>query len=448
MRLPSKPSSVLIVIESVVLLLMLAGLSPRLSPVLETVETKIKQTVDGTSDSDQSGDLTSGSSKSGDSKKDYIKWVDFDVSCEAMKQAFRYDVDTFQAPVHLDWIQLLAYMGAKYGGDFSHYKTKDMDAIAERLTAGETMEDITSDMKYYSYYLEAYTAVLGGLVGEFQAEIPMEQAPAWALPAVGGSGGSNSSDSLGSPDDSGSSNSSSSSDNSGSDSLDGSGSPGSSETPGNSGAPDSSTPPVSDGCVWVTKYGLKAFSPIAKNYPYNDFDDFGVARSYGFKRQHLGHDMMGQVGTPVIAVESGYVEAIGWNQYGGWRLGIRSFDKRRYYYYAHLRKNYPYHKSLKEGSIVQAGDVIGYLGRTGYSATENTNNIDEPHLHFGLQLIFDESQKEGNNEIWINCYELIKFLAMNRSETVKNPDTKEYYRVYQMKDPATPGTVPEQRYQP
>ena len=50
-------------------------------------------------------------------------------------------------------------------------------------------------------------------------------------------------------------------------------------------------------------------------------------RSYGFKRQHLGHDMMGQVGTPVIAVESGYVEAIGWNQYGGWRLGIRSFDK-------------------------------------------------------------------------------------------------------------------------
>lgn len=47
---------------------------------------------------------------------------------------------------------------------------------------------------------------------------------------------------------------------------------------------------------------------------------------------------MGQVGTPVIAVESGYVEAIGWNQYGGWRLGIRSFDRKRYYYYAHLRK--------------------------------------------------------------------------------------------------------------
>ena len=61
--------------------------------------------------------------------------------------------------------------------------------------------------------------------------------------------------------------------------------------------------------------------------------------------------------------------------------------------------------------MVQAGDVIGYLGRTGYSRTENTNNIDEPHLHFGIQLIFDESQKDGNNEIWIDCYEITRFLA-------------------------------------
>lgn len=164
--------------------------------------------------------------------------------------------------------------------------------------------------------------------------------------------------------------------------------------------------------------------------------------------------MMGQVGTPVIAVESGYVEAIGWNQYGGWRLGIRSFDGKRYYYYAHLRKNYPYHKSLKQGSIITAGDVIGYLGRTGYSRTENTNNIDEAHLHFGLQLIFDESQKEGNNEIWVDCYELTKFLSMNRSETLKNQETKEYDRIYDMKDPDIPNNfvphapLPEEQHIP
>ena len=82
-----------------------------------------------------------------------------------------------------------------------------------------------------------------------------------------------------------------------------------------------------------------------------------------YQRRHLGHDMMGQVGTPVIAMESGRVEALGWNQYGGWRIGIRSLDGKRYYYYAHLRKNYPYQSGLAVGSLVTAGDVIGYLGR-------------------------------------------------------------------------------------
>ena len=98
------------------------------------------------------------------------------------------------------------------------------------------------------------------------------------------------------------------------------------------------------------------------------------------------------------------MEALGWNQYGGWRIGIRSFDQKRYYYYAHLRKGFPYALDLEEGSMVQAGDVIGYMGRTGYSSEENVNNIDVYHLHLGLQLIFDESQREGTNEIWIDVY--------------------------------------------
>lgn len=316
--------------------------------------------------------------------KKFIKWVDFDVTAKAMQEAFRYDINTCQSDLHLNWVDLLAYLGTKYGGDFSKYRTKDLDGLAEQLLSGKTMEELTDKMKYYSYYREAYGAVLDGLVGEYEIQISSENAPLYATPAL---------------------------------------------------LPDGSVDPDK---VWVKKYGLKGFSPIAKGFPYNDYDDFGVARSYGYKRQHLGHDMMGQTGTPIIAAESGYVEAIGWNQYGGWRLGIRSFDGKRYYYYAHLRQNYPYHKSLEQGSIVTAGDVIGYLGHTGYSRTENTNNIKQSHLHFGLQLIFDDSQKEGNNEIWVSCYELTKFLATNRSLTLKNQETKEYNRVYDMKDPGIP----------
>jgi murein DD-endopeptidase MepM/ murein hydrolase activator NlpD len=153
---------------------------------------------------------------------------------------------------------------------------------------------------------------------------------------------------------------------------------------------------------------------------------------------------MGYVGTPIIAVEDGYVEALGWNKYGGWRIGIRSFDKKRYYYYAHLRKNFPYHKTMKVGALVKAGDVIGYLGRSGYSTSENTNNIITPHLHFGMQLIFDESQKEGINEIWIDVYDIVELLQKNKSEVFKDSH-KEYWRVYNIRSEEPPEPEPDMK---
>ena len=291
----------------------------------------------------------------------YIKWVEFHATCEAMAEAYDQDVDSYGKEPHLDWIELLAYAGAKKGGEFDGGSVKLIREAAQEIRDGETtMSELTGDMEYYDYYLEAYDAVLGGMVGEFSLE--------------------------------------------------------------------------EDG-IWKRYYGLKAFSPIARGFDYSHYDDFGASRSYGYARPHLGHDMMGQIGTPIIAVESGVVEALGWNQYGGWRIGIRSFDGRRYYYYAHLRQNYPYAEGLEEGGVVTAGDVIGYMGHTGYSVKENVNNIETVHLHWGLQLIFDESQKEGDNEIWVDCYELTKFLYRNRSEAAKVPGTKEWRRVREMRDP-------------
>ncbi len=182
----------------------------------------------------------------------------------------------------------------------------------------------------------------------------------------------------------------------------------------------------SDG--WEEKYGIKAFSPIAGGYGFSHYKDFGNSRSYGFKRKHLGNDLMGGIGTPIVAVESGIVEVMGWNRYGGWRIGIRSFDRQRYYYYAHLRKDFPFNTKLKEGDVVAAGDVIGYLGMTGYSSKENVNNINIAHLHFGMQIIFDEAQKDGNNEIWIDVYEIIEFLQKNKSYVVKSKNDKNFER--------------------
>ncbi len=170
-------------------------------------------------------------------------------------------------------------------------------------------------------------------------------------------------------------------------------------------------------------YGLKAYSPIAAGYGYSHCSDFGNQRSFGFARKHLGNDMMGGLGTPIVAVEGGVVEALGWNRYGGWRIGIRSFDSRRYYYYAHLQKDHPFAKDLAVGDLVQPGDVIGFMGRTGYSDRENVNNIETVHLHFGMQLVFDESQKECNSEIWIDVYPIVRLLSRHRSTVVSKEGT-------------------------
>ena len=55
------------------------------------------------------------------------------------------------------------------------------------------------------------------------------------------------------------------------------------------------------------------------------------------------------------------------------------------------------------------------MGRTGYSDKENTNNIETVHLHFGLQLIFDENQKECLSEIWIDVYDIVRLLSSHTS---------------------------------
>ncbi len=179
-------------------------------------------------------------------------------------------------------------------------------------------------------------------------------------------------------------------------------------------------------------YGLKAFSPIASGYSYSHCSDFGAGRSFGFQRKHLGNDLMGALGTPIVAVEGGVVEALGRNRYGGWRVGIRSFDSRRYYYYAHLQKDTPFAPGLSVGDLVQAGDLLGFMGRSGYSDKENTNNIETVHLHFGLQLVFDESQKECNSEIWIDVYDIVRLLSRHRSSLRKTETGWE--RMYPFRD--------------
>lgn len=275
-------------------------------------------------------------------KAETIKWVDFGVPYESLKYAMELDISTAEKEKHISWIDILAVAGCRTGGKCP---LKSVMKAAKELEGDKDIESLLGELyHYYPYYKESFSAVLGGLLGNYTITKDGEMIPA---------------------------------------------------------------------------YGLKAFSPIAAGYGYSHCDDFGNQRTFGFARKHLGHDMMGGLGTPIVAVESGIVEAMGWNRYGGWRIGIRSSDNKRYYYYAHLQKDHPFAEGLEVGDTVQAGDLIGFMGRTGYSDIENTNNIETVHLHFGIQLVFDESQKECLSEIWINPYHIIKLLHSHRSSLRK-----------------------------
>jgi murein DD-endopeptidase MepM/ murein hydrolase activator NlpD len=292
-----------------------------------------------------------------------IQYVDFTIPYSFLLKAMKDDIASHlegYSGHQLHWIEILAYLGAKSGGNFKKISNKNYSALITHLKDGKDIAELSKDMELYPYYYEVYSAILGQFLGNFAQE---------------------------------------------------------------ESGPDGTK-------IWKSHYGLRNFSPIAMNFSYVDSDDFGNGRNFGYKRKHLGHDMFASVGTPIIAIESGYIEELGWNRYGGWRIGIRSFDHKRYYYYAHMRKDKPFVPGLAIGKKVLAGDVIGYVGRTGYSSRKNVNGMAKSHLHIGLMLIFDESVTGSSSEIWIDLFAITRLLSNHRSRVVKDPATNEYTRMY------------------
>lgn len=83
----------------------------------------------------------------------------------------------------------------------------------------------------------------------------------------------------------------------------------------------------------------------------------------------------------------GVVEAIGWLTKGGYRIGVRA-PGGGYFYYAHLSS---YAKDFQPGDAVAAGDILGYMGDTGYGE-EGTTGKFPVHLHVGIYVRTDAWQ--------------------------------------------------------
>jgi len=113
--------------------------------------------------------------------------------------------------------------------------------------------------------------------------------------------------------------------------------------------------------------------PVA--YPFSFRDSWGDWRSGG--RQHRAVDIFAREGTNVYAVTSGVIHTLSTSQAGGITL-ILSGQDRKGYGYMHLQG---YAAGIVEGKQVKAGELIGYVGRTGLQQSE-------AHLH--LQVYADQ----------------------------------------------------------
>ncbi|AMA71972.1 MULTISPECIES: M23 family metallopeptidase [Aneurinibacillus] len=137
--------------------------------------------------------------------------------------------------------------------------------------------------------------------------------------------------------------------------------------------------------------------PVPLHYNYSYRSTWGDPRGWGGRRIHEGTDIFAGYGTPVRATKHGIIETMGWNPYGGWRIGIRDVDA-LYHYYAHLNG---FNKKFKVGDVVKPGDVIGYVGSSGYGKP-GTSGKFPPHLHYGVY------RDNGKTEYSYDPYPMLK----------------------------------------
>ena len=94
---------------------------------------------------------------------------------------------------------------------------------------------------------------------------------------------------------------------------------------------------------------------------------------FGQVRPHNGTDFKGDFGEPIWAADGGEVAFSGWMSGYGYTVIINhgnGFST----LYAHQNQAPP----VSVGQLIKQGEVIGYIGSTGYSIG--------PHLHFEIRL--------------------------------------------------------------
>lgn len=149
------------------------------------------------------------------------------------------------------------------------------------------------------------------------------------------------------------------------------------------------------------------YFPIPESTTDSSFDvsyvnSWMAKRTYGGNRGHEGTDIMAKENVrglyPIVSMTDGVVVNKGWLEKGGYRIGVES-PSGAYFYYAHLDS---YASNIEEGDTVQAGDILGFMGDSGYGP-EGTTGQFAVHLHLGI-YIYPEGEEVSVNPYWVLRY--------------------------------------------
>ncbi|NIM78343.1 MAG: peptidoglycan DD-metalloendopeptidase family protein [Candidatus Aminicenantes bacterium] len=165
----------------------------------------------------------------------------------------------------------------------------------------------------------------------------------------------------------------------------------------------------------------------------------------GFSARHHGIDLAAPRGTRVRATASGIVLKTGYTSRKGKFISIRHRNRYVTHYY-HLSR---FAKGVRRGKRVEQGQIIGYVGRTGWATG--------PHLHYGMQknrrfinpLRLKSPTKEPVKKKYLQAFKQYTakvFLLLSGSRLVKIPDslTEALFKtpVRQTPQPSQPAVSP------
>lgn len=115
-------------------------------------------------------------------------------------------------------------------------------------------------------------------------------------------------------------------------------------------------------------------APLRYTRMSSGFTTYRLHPLFGDPRAHTGIDYAAPAGTPVRAVANGVVVQKGWSRGYGNTIEIKH-NERYSTLYAHLQG---FSEGIQKGRSVNMGDVIGYVGSTGWATG--------PHLHYEFKV--------------------------------------------------------------